>query len=110
METASSTASAVHSSMSQPSASAMTVWCRGQQGIGSYCVRPPATDTPAVNRYNDGARRGWASGDARESCRQPSRSCTASQVDTSGGVVTTMTTRSDWTPTWMGVPEDEGAK
>jgi hypothetical protein len=40
METASSTASAVHSPMSQPSASAMTVWRRGQPGIGSHCVRP----------------------------------------------------------------------
>jgi hypothetical protein len=40
METASSTASAVHSSMSQPSASAMTVRRRGQRGTGSHCVRP----------------------------------------------------------------------
>lgn len=71
---------------------------------------PPTTDTPVVSQYNSGARRGWASGDARESSRQPSRSCTASQADTSGGVATTITTRSDWTPTWMGVPGDEGAK
>jgi hypothetical protein len=44
------------------------------------------------------------------SIRQLSSSSRASHVAVSGGVATAITTRSDWTPTWMAVPGDDGAK